>query len=139
MTNIYDQHNSAFAQVSAYVVLTAEGERVASVALKYPRDGAGRLYAYVHVFGMEMVRGHANGYGYDKGSAAVSAACSRVSAGNGLDLSGLPEANRAEYAALHAETEAKAKAWRDLAPTLDRGDNWTRALEKTGYRVLQAV
>lgn len=139
MTNIYDQHKAAFAQVSAWVVLTPEGDRVASVAIKYPRDGAGRLYAYVHVFGMEMVRGHANGYGYDKGSAAVSAACARVSAGNGLDIEGLPEANRQEYADLHAKTEAAALAWRILAPTLDRGDNWTRALEKAGFRVLQAV
>ena len=44
--------------------------------IRHPKDGASRLYAYVHWFGSEMVRGHANGYGYDKQSAAVGVATS---------------------------------------------------------------
>jgi hypothetical protein len=70
MSKIYEQHDAAFANVSAYIIVK-NGERIAKVAFKYPRDGAGRLYAYVHVFGTEMVRGFAGGYGYDKASAAV--------------------------------------------------------------------
>src|SRR3546814_2190612 len=70
MTAIYDQHDKAFARVSAYVV-TKDGAHVANVSIKFPADGAGRLYAYVHWIGLEMVRDHANGYGYDKRTAAV--------------------------------------------------------------------
>lgn len=56
MTDIYDLHSKAFARVSAYVVLDKSGERVATVAFKFPADGAGRLYAYVHWIGVPMVR-----------------------------------------------------------------------------------
>src|SRR4051812_8286161 len=79
MADIYDQHKAAFANVSAFVVLK-DGERVATVAIKFPRDGAGRLYAYVHWIGLEMVRGSATGYGYDKRSAAVSSAAGKLAA-----------------------------------------------------------
>jgi hypothetical protein len=72
-SDIYDQHRAAFANVSAYVV-ARDGQRVATIAFKYPRDGAGRLWAYVHWLGTEMVRGYAGGYGYDKRSAACCAA-----------------------------------------------------------------
>lgn len=77
MTNIYDQHQAAFANVSAYVVVK-DGERVATIAFKYPRDGAGRLYAYAHWLGTEMARGFACGGGYDKHSAACCAAVSKM-------------------------------------------------------------
>lgn len=68
MPDIYDRHKAAFASVEAFVILH-NGERVASIAFKFPRDGAGRLYAYVHRYGLEMVRGFAAGGGYDKRSA----------------------------------------------------------------------
>src|SRR3546814_12330665 len=77
MTAIYDQHYKAFARVSAYVV-TKDGAHVANVSIKFPADGAGRLYAYVHWIGLEMVRDHANGYGYDKRTAAVSGCAARI-------------------------------------------------------------
>ena len=76
MSSIYEQHAASFANVAAYVIL-CDGERVATIAFKFPRDGAGRLYAYVHWIGAEMVRGSANGYGYDKRSAACAAAVAR--------------------------------------------------------------
>ena len=82
MPDIYDQHKAAFPSVSAYVVLH-NGERVATIAFKHPRDGSGRLYAYVHWLGVEMVRGFAGGYGYDKHSAACADAAQRaISEGN---------------------------------------------------------
>ena len=74
---IYDQHRAAFSNVSAYVVMHG-GERVATVAIKYPRDGAGRLYAYVHWLGVPMVRGFAGGGGYDKRSAACASAARKL-------------------------------------------------------------
>lgn len=72
--SIYDQHQATFKNVSAFVILDENHEVYAKVSIKYPRDGAGRLYAYVHIIGERMVRGSATGYGYDKGSAAVSKA-----------------------------------------------------------------
>lgn len=47
MTDIYKQHDTAFARVSGYVI-AKDGERVATIAFKFPADGAGRLWAYVH-------------------------------------------------------------------------------------------
>lgn len=120
--DIYTQHEAAFKHVSAYVILK-DGERVATIAFKFPKDGAGRLYAYVHWMGTEMVRGHANGYGYDKRSAACENA---------------------------AHAFAETKAWKETGISAEGmiflqsicnigGSNWDRALENAGFTVLQAV
>jgi hypothetical protein len=129
MSDIYEQHQAAFAQVSAFVILDGQ-ERVATVALKFPRDGAGRLYAYVHLFGVEMVRAHAGGYGYDKRSAAVAAAIAKVKPYMVDD-----RLDRSDYG-------RKVNEVRDLMKAAASGmhsDDWTRALERQGLRVLQAV
>lgn len=85
MAGIYDQYKTAFRGVSAYVVVK-DGPRVATVAFKHPRDGAGRLYAYVHWLGVEMVRGYAaGGFGYDKRSAACAVAVRKLYAAIPLD------------------------------------------------------
>jgi hypothetical protein len=76
-SGIYDQHQAAFARVSAFVVLDSTGERVATVAIKYPGAGL-RLWSYVHLIGVEMVRGSAGGGGYDKTSAAVAQAIGKL-------------------------------------------------------------
>jgi len=120
--NIYTQHGRAFSQVSAFVI-TKGKERVATVAIKFPRDGAGRLWAYVHWLGVPMVRGYAGGYGYDKSSAAVSSAASRV----------------------ELQTEHVTKAQVNLqkkfikAASLDNGYDWQRNIEDAGFYTLQAV
>jgi hypothetical protein len=121
MTNIYDQHKAAFSNVSAYVVLK-DGDRVATIAIKFPKDGAGRLYAYVHWFGMAMVRGSATGGGYDKRTAACSSAARLITG-----LTAIPE-----------NQHAAALAFRE-ALLLDSGHDWTRQLETAGFTVLQAV
>lgn len=121
MTDIYDQHKITFGAVAAYVITNAAGDRVATIAFKFPRDGSGRLYAYVHWIGVEMVRGFADGYGYDKQSAACSAAARKL------------KPLLAEYAhnspalAFHAAIAA------------DDGLYWHQHLERAGFRVLQAV
>ena len=120
MTDIYKQHEAAFAHVSAYVVLK-DGERVATIAFKFPRDGAGRLYAYVHWFGLEMVRGHANGYGYDKKSAAVESAIAK------LKLATSPEA----YSVCASEFK--------IMLSNIGGSTWDARLRDAGFTVLQAV
>lgn len=123
--DIYTQHDKAFSAVSAYVVLNRANERVATVALKFPRDGAGRLYAYVHWIGLEMVRGWAGGYGYDKRSAACASAARRIAIGN---LTGDEWTNRRHEATAFVEALEK-----------DNGEDWTRQLEAAGFKVFQAV
>lgn len=115
---VYTQHDAAFANVAAYVILH-NGERVASIAFKFPRDGAGRLYVYVHWFGTEMVRGFAGGYGYDKQSAACVNAAKKLShTGNG---------------------DADALCDFSVALQKDDGSRWYDQLRKAGFDVLQAV
>lgn len=117
MADIYDQHAKSFANVEAHVVLL-DGERFATVAFKYPKDGAGRLYAYVHVFSFQMVRGSATGYGYDKRTAACSSAMQQ--AVNLRDTGGDYE-----------------RFWHALEA--DRGPRWDDSLRAAGFAVLQAV
>jgi len=119
---IYDQHRAAFSNVSAYVVVHG-GERVATVAIKYPRDGAGRLYAYVHWLGVPMVRGFAGGGGYDKRTAACASAARK-----------LPEHLPAGY-------DAAADAYSSFVDVMraDGGLDWNTALTGAGFTVLQAV
>lgn len=76
--NVYEQFDAAFSNVSASALLDKEGNYKGKVCFKFPKDGAGRLYAYVHLFGLEMSRGFAGGYGYDKKSAAVCDAVAKI-------------------------------------------------------------
>ena len=120
MTSIYDHHDQAFRHVSAYVVLH-NGERVATIAFKHPRDGASRLWCYAHWIGTEMVRGYASGFGYDKHTAACAAAAKRHLAAHGPESPGT--AHRAFWRALQ----------RDVGP------RWATQLRDSGFTVLQAV
>ena len=125
-SDIYKQHEASFSRVSAYVITDNTGERVATIAFKFPADGAGRLYAYLHVLGLKMVRGHAGGYGYDKQSAALSSAASCVPVYSEEDLT----------------TWQKDASTRDLivaALMPDDGFDWSRHLRDAGFNVLQAV
>lgn len=120
MTDVYDHHKMHFGNVSAYCILH-NGERVASIACKYPRDGAGRLYAYVHWLGVRMVRGFASGGGYDKCSAACNSAAQKLRP----LLVEKPVGDPA-----HAFLAALDK---------DDGSDWERHLRDAGFQVLQAV
>lgn len=126
MADIYEQHRAAFSRVSAFVILDKTGDAVARVAIKFPADGAGRVFAYVHWIGLEMVRGYAGGYGYDKRSAAVSSAARKLPLG-------LDAETGCRVDPLHQYNDFKRAAERD------GGDDWTRAVEKAGFRVLEAV
>lgn len=132
MTNIYDQHDKAFNRVSAYVI-ARDGKRVATIAFKLPADGAGRLYVYVHWLGEPMVRGFAGGYGYDKRSAACSAAAKRLARDNPTEM-----ARRLSRADGYEEELATWRTFRD-ALTPDDGSTWDRRLEAAGFNVWQAV
>lgn len=126
MTSIYDQYDAAFQRVSAYVVLNG-ADHVATVALKFPRDGAGRLWAYVHWHGVEMARGFASGCGYDKRSAAVANAARKAI-----------EAHKNDKA-LAATLDLEARRVFFLAIRDDSGKYWDDRLRDAGFTVLQAV
>ena len=119
---IYDQHRAAFNQVSAYVVMNG-ADRVATVAIKYPRDGAGRLYAYVHWLGVPMVRGFAGGGGYDKRTAACASAARK-----------LPEHLPEGY-------DGAGDVYGKFVDVMraDGGLDWNTALTGAGFNVFQAV
>lgn len=79
MTTNWNKFDKAFSQVSSYIVLDANTKDViAKIALKYPKDGAGRLSCYMHILGTEVQIGTASGYGYDKRTAAIIDAASKV-------------------------------------------------------------
>jgi hypothetical protein len=129
MTNtIYTQHDAAFRNVSAYIIMKG-GERVATVAFKFPRDGAGRLYCYLHVSGLPMVRGYAGGYGYDKKSAAFTDAAHKQ---RSVKLESWQTADGYKEQRAISETFYSAVAGRD-------GYDWDHNLRKAGFTVLQAV
>ncbi len=114
---VYDQHRKHTQRVSAHVILK-DGEHVANVTIVSPKDGAGRLYAYVHWLGRQMIRGSASGYGYDKLSAAIAnAAHKRL---DGWDKAG---------ASVH-----ECIFWEHLA--LNDGNEWHNQLYKMGFVVL---
>ena len=75
--NVYGQFNTHFKSVSVYTILK-DGAFVASISIKYPSRGEGKLWAYVRFYGSPMVRGGASGSGYDKVSAAVVSAVSKL-------------------------------------------------------------
>jgi len=128
--SIYDLHRAAFSSVDASVVLR-DGQRVATIAHKYSRDGAGRLYAYVHWIGTPMVRGYAAGGGYDKRSASCAAAAAR-----------LPDLDKDAYAdgtPHHTDTERQAYNAFRAALRDDNGYDWQRRLEGAGFVVYAAI
>ena len=124
MKNIYDQHRATFSQVSAFVILHS-GERVATIAFKFPRDGAGRLYAYVHYIGLTMARGFAGGGGYDKRSASASAASRNITS-----------ETPAHWPPAQADN---ARAFLQALANGDDGHGWEENLRRAGFTVFQAV
>lgn len=130
---IYDQHKAAFANVSAYVIMKG-GARVATIAFKYPKDGAGRLWCYAHYFNLGMARGYAGGYGYDKRSAAAQGAVENIEPYQ-MD----PSYKGVQWAELHAQAMEEQR--KDFQAALHDigGADWSDALRNAGYEVLCAV
>lgn len=133
---IYEQKEAAFPNVSAYNVIRvfpcgnktgAATEIVATIAIKFPKDGAGRLYAYVHLIGLEMVRAYAGGYGYDKRSAAVCEAASKI------------KPYELDNDRIHALMMNDLRHEFMAALANIGGKDWKDALYEAGFTVLQAV
>jgi len=73
-TSVYDKHDKHFAQVSAYVIIDSEGNQKGTMSVKYPKEGMGKLYLYLHLYGSQMVQVSVSGCGFDKLSVAVQKA-----------------------------------------------------------------
>lgn len=117
MSSIYDQHDRAFRNVAAFVIVK-DGERVATIAFKF----GNAVTAYVHWIGVEMVKATANGGGYDRKSAACGSAAKRIPD----DIRGTerrPGDREAFIDALH-DTD---------------GRRWDDRLRDVGFSVFQAV
>ena len=143
MADIYQQHAAAFSRVSAYVIMR-DGVRVATIAFKFPADGAGRLYAYVHYLSATMARGFAGGYGYDKRSHAAANAARNIAPVNSdaliADLRAEGQhAAAANIAAGDVETNAALALFCAALEAGDGGLSWDRALRNEGFDVLSAV
>lgn len=128
MPDIYDQHDKAFANVSAFVI-AKDGKRMATIAFKF----GGAVTAYVHWLGEPMVRGIARGGGYDRKSAACSTAAKRLTK---------PPVAWSPCDGQVFETDAAVlRGWQSFrdALTPDNGDTWDSRLRKAGFDVWQAV
>ena len=131
--HVWDQYDTAFKQVTAFAVLFDDGTvdhltapaHVANIVIKYPRDGGGRVVAFVHWLGREVVRGSAGGGGYDKTSAA------------------LHEAGRKLAAKPKSDSEARPEVLAALASLLvdaDSGQNWERSIgDAEGFSLLRVI
>jgi hypothetical protein len=121
MSNVYDQHQQHTRRTGAYAILH-NGEHVANITIAFPADGAGRLYAYAHWIGTQMIRGSANGYGYDKRSAAVASAATKYL--------------ESWHKVANDGTVDLANAfWNTIS--VDRGQEWHNRLRDAGFTVCQ--
>ena len=68
---VYDKNAKHFELVKAYAIVNDKGEQVGLLNAKYPKDGMGKLYVYLHLFGSTMKVATASGCGYDKLGSAL--------------------------------------------------------------------
>lgn len=118
MSTIYDTHANAFSNVASFVILKGTDLK-AKISVKYPKDGAGRLTAYVHWLGVTMVKGTASGYGYDKLSAALFASLSNFPSDTVL--------------------EGDFKAFYNAIASGSNNGTWREQLQKAGFTAIQAL
>lgn len=123
-TSNWTKFDKAFNQVSAFIVLDSETKNViAKIALKYPKDGAGRLSCYMHIIGNEVQIGTASGYGYDKRTSAI------ISASDKFDLS-----------SENCKLKSKEIEFIQMLSTSLAQSGWQEAInEKSGFITLQVI
>lgn len=122
VSDIYTQHETAFKNIAAFVVCNNKGERVATIAFKF----GNAVTCYLHIIGLTMTKGRANGGGYDRKSAAIHHAMQKVGCGS------MESKEAARYDDIVAA----------LREALARGNgpsSWDSALREAGYNVFQAV
>jgi hypothetical protein len=115
---IYEKFDRATGNMTACALLL-DGKPVGRVVIKF---GAAAT-AFVHIWGAEMVSARATGYGYDKASAAVLSALSRLAVVS-------PPAD-----------EHNARAWNMAieASKARDGAGWATALEDAGFTLANVM
>ncbi|CAB4196379.1 hypothetical protein UFOVP1299_80 [uncultured Caudovirales phage] len=118
---VYEQHLQSFNGVSAYVV-TFGGERAATISFKYARTGG--VICYLHWICSPMVRGRAGGGGYDKATAALEEAFSKLN----------------EKLA-HEIDEGEQVAYANVLESMKNstGGSWEGRFKTAGFEVLRAI
>jgi hypothetical protein len=115
-TDVYKQFDKATEGLAAYALTDkASAEAVGRIVIKH----GGRTVAFVQVWGAEMKRSAASGYGYDKASEAVCIAAAALEAGEDKDAD-----TRGHVARIRAAMRAR-----------DDGERWENRLNKAGYVV----
>lgn len=114
---VYTKHDASFKLVSAGALVVG-GVQVGTISFKFPNDGAGKLFCFLHIFGAPMVVGSASGYGYDKKGAALEKACKSL-----CDVE-------------HASVLRYHPALKGLDCD---GDDFQRTLEKAGLTYFRAI
>lgn len=122
----WNKFDKAFNQVSSFIVIDAETKNViAKIALKYPKDGAGRLTCYMHIIGTEVQIGTASGYGYDKRTASIISAAK--------SCFNVEPVKEGRYSYLQRE-------FLDLLQSEQAQGGWKEVInEKNGFIVIQAI
>ena len=142
MNTIYTQFEKAFNKVAVFVLINDKGEKLATIAFKFPRDGAGRLTCYFDIDGLSMVKGIAGGCGYDKKSAAFYDAAKKA---NNIKL----DAEEQKYAhTIYGNLSDYIKTRRDArdlaakiysAVSEQGGLSFEKALSNRGLNLIQAL
>lgn len=122
--SVYQKFDSAFSNVSAYVILK-DGEHVANITLKYPKDGMGRLQCFIHIHGTEMQNSFVSGCGYDKRSAAIHNTAKQYKEFI---------ANNSEYKLRPSETELL-----ELLSSYEASNGWSDDLYRNGFNVINVI
>ena len=118
--NNYEKKFAAFKKVSAYSL--SYKDETASVAIKYPLDGMGRVKVYLHVRNLDLVIGSASGCGYDKTSAAFKDACRELET------------------LLHESTPSESIAFaRLIIASIGDHNDWSASLRKAGVTVITVI
>ena len=115
----YAAFDSATRQLGACAIVNEAGEYVARAVFRYPSARSTRVTCFLQVWGEAMQRGHADGGGYDKETAAFEAAAAKLTAES-------------------SPNEAATAILKDAAGR-DDGKRWADRLVGTGLTVLNVT
>lgn len=124
MKSVYQKFESAFPNVSAYTILK-DGEHVANITLKHPKDGVGRLQCFMHIPSTEMQNAFVSGCGYDKRSAAIHKTAKQYKEFI---------ANNSKYKLKPSEDELL-----ELLSSYEASNGWSDELYRNGFNVINVI
>lgn len=118
MTDTYKQHEAAFANLSAFIVTNKKGGTYGNNRLQMPAKRRGKAI----LLPAHYRHSYANGYGYDKRSAAMVDAITKIG----------------KTAPSDADAGKTYSAFARVAGKID-ARQWDSCIRDAGFNVLQAV